>query len=189
MRRISTVALLAGMLVSCGRHEPPPAPPSPAAALAALRDEAARESAAVAPVAPRLGGRALIALPDRARLEAAGIRRPSGKPASPESVDFMVEVMQIGVIANLEALRRGRVFDLITVATDNNPAAVPVGDNDFKVWLLTESPDDWRWYVARAGKPARAPVAINLGLDKTQRLNSFNAGVVQAAASLGAPAR
>jgi hypothetical protein len=188
--RVSIVLLLVGMLVACGRHAPAPSPaPSPEASLVALRDEAARDSAAVAPASPRLGGRALIVLPDRDRLEANGIRRPSGKPASPQSVAYMVEVMQIGVIENVEALRRGRVFDAITVIGDADPAAVPTGDNDFKVWLLADSPDDWRWYVARADHPTRAQIAIDLRLDKTQRLNSFNAGVVQAAASLGAPAR
>ena len=186
MRQALVALLLIGMLAACGRHEPPS--PSPDAALAALRDEAARDSASVAPASPRLGGRALIALPDRALIEANGIRRPAGKPAAPETVAFMVDVLQIGVIANVEALRRAHVFDSVTVVGDADPAAVPAGDNDFKIWLLAESPDVWRWYVARAGNPARAQVAFDLVPDKVQRLNAFNAAVVQAAASLGARA-
>ncbi len=88
------------------------------------------------------------------------------------------------MIAAVEGLRRGAVFDDLTVIGAADPAAVPVSDYDYKIWLLAAAPDRWGWFIARHG--ATAPVAFDQAQNPTARLAAFNAGIVAAATSLGA---
>lgn len=159
-----------------------------AEATAAYQATLARHIAAVKPTAERLGGRALIAIPERAVMQANGIRQTGPRPASEEQVRYMVDAVEANFLVLGDGLQAGRVFDQTSVIRAVDTTGVLIGDHDFKVWLVGEAYDQWQWYVSRKGDARREPVSVDRGLPREERLNSFNVSVVKAGVLLGASA-
>ncbi len=155
-------------------------------ATAAIQADLANSLANVKPVENRLGGRAIVAIPDRTVMQANGVRTPGGTAPSSDAVGYLVDSLETTYLAYVDGLKRGQVFDDVMMIRDADPNGVLIGDHDFKIWLTGESFEQWQWYVARHGSAEREPASIDRGLAPIERLNSFNVAVVKAAVHLGA---
>ncbi|MBI3516396.1 MAG: hypothetical protein HY060_20385, partial [Proteobacteria bacterium] len=111
-RQAALVVALVGLLAACaGGRERAGEPSPPVEARAALHADAAYAIVQVEPTAERLGGRALIAVPDRALIEATGIR--ANAPRDPRTRRYLADVVEIGLLASIEGLRRAELFDVL----------------------------------------------------------------------------
>jgi len=162
---------------------------SPQEATAAMRADLAAAEQSVVPASPRLGGRAIVAVPDRTTLQANGIRVRGSTAPSADQITYLVDAMEMSFLANVDGLKRAQVFDSVTVIRASDTRGVIAGDNDFKVWLVVESIEQTQWYLARKDVGAQEPVSPDRGVDRPQRMNAFNTAVVKAGIALGAPAK
>jgi hypothetical protein len=186
---IFALAALGFLLTACASYSVDGVKYGTAAeATAAYQATLARYVAGVKPSAERLGGRALIAIPDRAVMQANGVRQTGPRPASEEQVRYIVDSVEANFMILSDGLQAGQVFDQTSVIRAVDTNGVLIGDHDFKVWLVGESYDRWQWYVSRKGDARREPVSVDRGLPREERLNSFNVSVVKAGVLLGAPA-
>jgi hypothetical protein len=195
-RHMALLAVLVGMLAACRGGERAAAPAeafddhAAERARALLHADAAYAVVQVEPAPERLGGRALIAVPDRALIEAAGLR--ASAPRDPRARRYLADVVEVGLLAEAEGLRRADLFDVLTVVRDGDPGAVAIGDYDVKIWLRAETSDRWAWFVARNGvdtAPAPVPVPVPADGDpaEPERLVGFAHAVLAACVTLGLP--
>src|SRR5215475_4979895 len=104
-RHVAWLAVLGGLVAACGgASRPPPAEPlteqATERARALLHADAAYAVVQVEPAPERLGGRALIAVPDRVLIEATGLR--ANAPRDLRARRYLADVVEVGPLADVE---------------------------------------------------------------------------------------
>ena len=163
--------------------------PNTDAALTQIRLIHTNELAQISPVAARVGGTLLVALPSLERIQAAIAATPLG--INPTIGKFVAESTSEGLDQSAQAVDRARIFDAVTITRSAVPeqAAAPANAN-YRLWVVLSPGGAVKWFLSRGGGPAK-PIDFpamppNTGPKGVQRLNLFNALVTNAAADLGA---
>lgn len=153
-------------------------------AVQAARDDIDRSVSGVTPVTQRLGGRALAVVPTRPVIQAHGVK--GGPAAGGDAVDYIVDTLEINILGVTEGVRKGQIFDQVTVLRHDNPESALADTYDYKLWLFTGSGGRWQWYLSRKGVAEREPLSGDAGVAKDERFNAFNKSVIRAGERLGA---
>ena len=122
---------------------------NPADAIRSARTEIANKAAAVRPVSNPVGGRVKLVLPNRQRLRDVGIVT-TGNVQS-EQINYILEILQMGVRANADFLRNSRIFDSISVSEAYDTRGPSIENYDFLLWLYWANKEDARWYIRSSG--------------------------------------
>ena len=152
-------------------------------AVQAVRNDMSAQVAAVDPVSDGLGGSALAVVPTRDVLRAHGVST-AGPPDS-DAVEYIVDVLEINFLSVVDSVKKGEVFDNVTLLRADDAEGALYDNYDYKLWLFSPELGVWQWYLSKQGIEQREPVATDMGLERLDRLNSFNMDVVRAARSLG----
>jgi hypothetical protein len=127
--------------------------------------------AAIVPVVNPLGGRATVILPSLALTKAKAVTR-TGNP-SDDTVEFIAETISNVWVGNVDGLRRGQVFDSVTLVLSDAPAeAARTAGGDFIVWLDLIDANTAQWYGASAsGNIIALPVdtGVPVGAQRLQK--------------------
>lgn len=159
-------------------------------ALAAQQRDIDKALAGIVPVQNPLGGSATVILPSLAVANARGvIRMGSPGPMQDEIASFIAESLVTSWYGNVEALRRGRVFSSVSVASVDNPAEVSkTAGGDTVIWFDLVDPNTAQWYgFDRDGKVVALPVDFGAPLG-TPRMQKWVNLVSEALAGVGLPA-
>lgn len=155
------------------------------AAVQAVRTDIDAWVAGVTPLSERLGGRALVVVPTRTLIRAHGVQ--GGGPLTGEdAAQYVVDTIELGLLGSVEGVRKGAVFDDVTLLRNDNPEDALFDTYDYKLWLFAGGPTTWQWYLSRSGMTERETVSADAGLEGTARVASFNQSIVRAGERLGA---
>lgn len=156
-------------------------------AMAAQQRQLDAVLAAITPVINPLGGRATIILPSLALTQAKAVNR-IGSP-SDDAIGFVAETMSNLWVANVDGLRRGQVFDSVTMVLSDAPAeAAKAAGGDFVVWLDLVDANTAQWYgFSAAGNVVALPVDMGAPLG-AQRLQKWVNLVSEALVDFSEPA-
>jgi len=157
-------------------------------ALAAQKQDVAKTLEGVTKVASPVGGKALVLIPSREVIAENGIvsrrfglRKPSG---SDKLHGFILDSAETGLMARVEAVKRGGVFESVVVG--RNLADIQSEKPDYVVSLETTGQNQWQWYAYRADNVSnKIPVHADGTTKGAENHNSFNDSLRRAVVSLG----
>jgi hypothetical protein len=134
-------------------------------AISAARNHLDSTLLQIVPVQAPVGGLATVIIPSRSRTIARAIVR-TGRPSSmqDEAADYVSETLFLSWANHIDALRRARVFDEVTVALSDDPAeTAATSGGDVIIWLDLVSPETAQWYGMRSGWGAPVALPLDLG--------------------------
>jgi S1-C subfamily serine protease len=167
----------------------------------AIRAQVDEQVAAVTPLSKRVGGRALVVLPDDARLRpylAAVVgkdRSEKDEKDHPEqAISYRLSLMTISLKGQVAALQQSKLFDTVDVVERKDPGDPDFDGHDYLVWFKVATSEGGRWYELWQVRHAPEQGAETAGIDsralQRDRMISWVESVQQAAFSLGgAPSR
>ncbi|HVJ54525.1 MAG TPA: serine protease [Aliidongia sp.] len=148
-------------------------------ALGAARAFGAEQIAAIGQVQDRIGGRALIVLPDDDRLrpvEAAKFKTP----LPPVSMDFFMRSERQSLDNAAGALSQTNLFDHADIVLRNDTEDPPMDGYDWLVWYKvgTTGPNhtgQWyaKWQIRSASNPVAETINFDIGVAPKERMVSF----------------
>ena len=146
----------------------------------------------VAPLPDRIGGKALIVLPDADRLRPIAV---ASNHATANNIDAFVAYHQSAAQSVADAMRRANLFDSVQVVVQNDTENPTGYGYDYVVWLkaTTTGPNhtgQWydRWVMKRGNATTEEPLAFDPGVAQRDRMMTFMRSVRSVAAELGGPA-
>jgi S1-C subfamily serine protease len=163
---------------------------STAEALEASRVVLNEQAASLGQIPDRIGGRALIVLPDMDRLHpvfAAVLKAP----ITPATIDFVVTLSHQTNAIYAEALKQANLFDHADIVERNDTEDPPIENYDWLLWfkVSTTGPNHtgaWigQWHLRNASGAADEPVTFDPGVPEKDRLLSFVKSAKLSAAKL-----
>jgi|HubBroStandDraft_1064217.scaffolds.fasta_scaffold00449_24 S1-C subfamily serine protease len=155
----------------------------------ALTDQ---QTAAVTPVADRIGGRLLVVLPDADRVRPLVAK--SGTLLE-GTTSLLIEFGQAGHQAVVDSIKRSNLFDVVETSVRNDTENPPDTGYDYVLWfrVATTGPNHTgqvygRWMLRRGSGTAEEGVTFDPGVPQVGRYVSFVQSTRSAAARLGGPA-
>lgn len=146
----------------------------------------------VAPMSDRIGGKALVVLPDTDRLRPIAM---AADHATANNVDAFVAYRQMAAQNVANALLRANLFDSVQVVVQNDTENPTGYGYDYVVWLkaTTTGPNHtglWisRWVMKRGNASTEEPLAFDPGVADHDRMMTFMRSIRSVAAELGGPA-
>jgi S1-C subfamily serine protease len=138
-----------------------------------------QKTAGVTTADQRMGGSILVAIPTYDIILRNGVVTTGN--ASPQITGYIADVLELGFLGIVDAVRRGQIFDRLSLIRSPNPPAENDADFDYKLWLVGRSPQEWQWYFAKAGESRGDPITPDSGRLGSDRLASFNTAILKAA--------
>jgi S1-C subfamily serine protease len=207
-RRIGIALALASVLVACDpraslyRNEPPRWTYNGGSyytldeVTRAIRAQVDEEVAAVKPLSKRVGGRALVVLPDGARLRPylAAVVGKDRSDHPEQTISYRLSLMTISLKGQVAALQQSKLFDAVDVVERKDSGDPDFEGHDYLVWFKVATSEGGRWYELWQVRHAPEQAAEMAGIDsralQRDRMISWVESVQQAAFSLGgAPGR
>jgi len=168
--------------------------PSAAAYRAAYTQLLDMQVAAVTPVADRIGGSALVVLPDADRLRPM-VANVYGVNPSSGTTKAEVEFFQVTNRAVADAIRRGNLFDSVQVVEQNDTESPANPGYDYIIWYQVGTTGAnhtgaWfgKWQLRRGADPATETLGFDPGVSDQDRLLGMIRLIRPSAAKLGGPA-
>jgi S1-C subfamily serine protease len=162
----------------------------------AVRAQVNEEVAAVKPLKNRVGGRALVVLPDSAQLrpylvaEDGRDRSERDDKDHPErAISYRLSLMTISLNGQVAALQQSKLFDAVDVVERKDPGDPDFDGHDYLVWFKVATSEGGRWYqlwqVRHAPERDAERAGIDSGASQRDRMISWVESVQHAAFSLG----
>jgi hypothetical protein len=176
-RWISPALLVLGLLTGCTQYQySGQSFTSAEEAEAAIQADVDSKLATVTPVEEPLGGSLLAVIPTRAVIVTKSLTTQG--PASGEMVNYVVNASEIQILAIVQGIEAGKIFDSVTIEQADDVAETPFDQYDYKLWLQIENPTSVFWYLQRGTE--REPVAIDMRSPVPDQFDAINRNVVQA---------
>jgi len=143
--------------------------PTPEEALAAQSKEYEEQLAHIEPAAERIGGRALVVLPDRARYIDMIVALPMYKRTHESSLNYVAATNEALDLQLANILKKRNFFDQVDVQRVHSNVA-PQSDADYVIWPYMGNPRRTEWYFLKKGAAERKVIPQGLGLKMNERL-------------------
>jgi len=145
---------------------------NPEEALKAYRADLNDRLASIAPTGNRIGGKALVALPNTAILVEAFLSGAKENPPlfAPEDYEDDLPLTAARADAHYgfmaDALKKRGVFDDVTVIRSDAPEKADIAGYDYLIYLSVPGPYKDQWYI-RFGKNAPMPIYLDYSIERS----------------------
>ncbi len=154
-------------------------------ALAAVRADLSKKNAAVLKSNTKIDGSVLVVVPTLEVIRNSGVVKYGA--ATEEQINYVADVLEMGFLSIPDFIKKGGVFDQVTVVRSADAGGYSSAGFDYKFWLLGISTTQWQWYLEKKDRLGKVPVSPDRGLAPIEVGSSFIEPLVRAARSFENP--
>lgn len=145
---------------------------SASAALLAAEQDMARTLAGIEPRQTPIAARAVVVLPNKARIEKYGVVAMGPGRVRPEHRDYLASLLNTGYLGMADGLVKRQVFGQVVIEQSYFTEDPQIGDAQYLVWLHLTEQGGAQWYIKnREGE--KAPIAIDQSKMRTEKVMSW----------------